>query len=137
MLKNFKNFVNESTENMGKGTGGDTSLFDSAPFKQKINQPNQTLDLLRLGKQIKTENIDGFIDSIQNDKILIQNRMDGIIKTYTFKEVMKEITKNDKKLGRKINEEITFDRENLFDNDTLVGDVYGDPEQVEEDKKMI
>lgn len=93
MIKNFDKFVKESVENKGKGVGGDTDLFPSAPKKSVINRAIPTMDFLRIGKHIQTKKIDGFIDSIQNESIYIADRITGEIKKYTLKEVIKELTK--------------------------------------------
>jgi len=88
----FNSFIKESVANKGKGPGNN-DLFLTAPKKQTINQSNQTVDFLRLGKQIKTSNIDGFIDSIQDGYIYIIDRITGLIDKYTLKEVLKELGK--------------------------------------------
>jgi len=93
MIKKFDQFVNESTTNKGKGVGGDTDLFPSAPVKQVKNRAIPTMDFLRVGKHIHTKKIDGFIDSIQNESIYITDRMSGEIKKYTLKEVLRELTR--------------------------------------------
>jgi len=91
MIKNFDKFVKESVENKGKGPGNQ-DLFNSAPKKQVINRAIPTMDFLRVGKHILTKEIDGFIDSVQNESIFITDRMTGEIKKYTLKEVLKELT---------------------------------------------
>lgn len=98
-VKDFKNFLKESVENKGKGTGGSSDLFTTAPKKQTINRSIPTMDFLRIGKHIVTKKIDGFIDSIQNENVYIADRISGEIKKYTFKEVLKEIT-SDKEIGK-------------------------------------
>jgi hypothetical protein len=138
-VKKFKNFLNES--NMGKGLGGDTSLFNPMPTpKQTLNKPNQTLDLLRIGKQIKTENIDGFIDSVQNENVMISDRMTGIIKAYSLKEFFKEFSKSDKK-RKKINEKIeSISTDDIIDDDddeeNMEGDVLGDSSLKDRDDSL-
>ena len=52
MIKNFDDFVKESFGNRGKGPGND-DLLSTPPRKQVINRSNQTMDLLRIGKQIQ------------------------------------------------------------------------------------
>jgi len=93
MIKDFKNFVKESVENKGKGPGN-IDLIPTTPKKQTLNNSNQTLDFLRIGKHILTKKIDGFIDSVQNERVYISDRITGEIKKYTFKEILKEITGN-------------------------------------------
>ena len=92
MIKDFNKFVKESVENKGKGVGGDTDLFPTAPKKQVTNRAIPTMDFLRVGKRILTKKIDGFIDSVQNESIFITDRITGEIKEYTLKQVLKELT---------------------------------------------
>ena len=92
MIKKYNEFIKESFNIRGKGPVND-DLIPSAPKKQTLNRSNQTVDFLRIGKHIKTKNIDGFIDSIQNNKILIYDRISGVIKTYGMKELFKEISR--------------------------------------------
>lgn len=95
MIKKYNNFIKESLANKGKGPGND-DLFISAPKRQTINQSNQTADFLRIGKHIKTNKIDGFIDSIQNNTIFIVDRLSGEIQKYNLRDVLKGIKKEEK-----------------------------------------
>lgn len=111
MIKDFKNFVKESVENKGKGPGNQ-DLMPSAPKKQTINRSIPTMDFLRIGKHIKTNKIDGFIDSVQNENIYISDRITGEITKYSLKEILKEITKPKKineGLEQRINQVQTID----------------------------
>jgi hypothetical protein len=94
MIKKYNSFIRESVANRGKGPGNN-DLFLNTPKKQTINQSNQTVDFLRSGKHIKTNDIDGFVDSIQNERIYISDRLTGEIKAYSIKEVLKGIGKYD------------------------------------------
>jgi hypothetical protein len=139
MIKKFDAFVNESKENKGKGIGGDTDLFPSAPKKQVINRSIPTMDFLRIGKHIQTKKIDGFIDSIQNESIFIADRMTGEIKKYSLREVMRELTKV--KEEKPITTVQGFEgtpvwatkqkiyESDEFDETTIGGDVYGSKEE--------
>lgn len=95
MLKKYNSFIKESITNKGKGPGNN-DLFTNAPKKQTINQSNQTVDFLRIGKHIKTNKIDGFIDSIQNETVYIADRLTGEIQSYSFKDVLRGIGKEEK-----------------------------------------
>lgn len=134
MIKKYNKFIKESFNNRGKGPVND-DFIPSAPIKQTLNRSNQTLDLLRVGKQIKTKNIDGIIDSIQKDKVLIYDRLTSIIKVYGMKEFFKEISKykdNDEDIELKgftgvpkwaENQNIYENLENEYDNYDDVEDI--------------
>lgn len=92
MIKKYNKFVKESIGIKGKGPGND-DLIPSAPKKQSINPAIPSMDFLRVGKHILTNNIDGFIDSIQNKNVFIIDRLTQEIKKYTFKEIIREITR--------------------------------------------
>lgn len=95
MIKKYNSFIKESVTNKGKGPGNN-DLFTNAPKKQTINQSNQTVDFLRIGKHIKTNKIDGFIDSVQNKTVYIADRLTGEIQRHTFNDVLKGIQKEEK-----------------------------------------
>ena len=90
MVKKYYNFLKESVENRGVGPGN-SDMFPSSPKKQTINKNNPTMDFLRVGKHIKTNKIDGFIDSIESNNIYILDGTTGEIKRFSIKDVLKNI----------------------------------------------
>jgi hypothetical protein len=97
MIKNYRNFIKESVANKGKGPGN-TDLYPTAHQKQIINSSNPTMDFLRIGKHIKTKDVDGFIDSIQGNNIYIIDSVSGEINKYNLKDFVKGLPKGAKLL---------------------------------------
>ena len=128
-LKRFEDFMKESTDNKGKGVGGDTDFFSRPTPKQTINKGS--LDPIGnvgiMGHQITTDKIDGLVKSVKDGIVYVEERETKEIKEFPIAEFLKEFNKYYKKLKKdsefKVEESIKLDD---HDKELLSKIIYGD-----------
>jgi hypothetical protein len=128
-LKRFEDFMKESTDNKGKGVGGDTDFFSRPTPKQTINKGS--LDPIGnvgiMGHQITTDKIDGMVKSVKDGIVYVEERETKEIKEFPIAEFLKEFNKYYKKLKKdsefKVEESIKLDD---HDKELLSKIIYGD-----------
>jgi hypothetical protein len=129
-IKKFEDFMKESTENKGKGVGGDTDLFIKPSPRQTINRGDlDPLDNLGIrGRQITTDKIDGIIKSVKDSIVYVEDRLSKEIKEYSLPEFLKEFHKAYKKEKK--------DAEKTYESTINVEEVK-QPELNETDKDLL
>jgi len=140
-LKRFEDFMKESTDNKGKGIGGDTDFFSKPTPKQTINKGS--LDPIGnvgiMGHQITTDKIDGLVKSVKDGIVYVEERETKEIKEFPIAEFLKEFNKYYKKLKKdsevKVDESIKLDE---HDKELLSKIIYGDKinEAKQEEKEL-
>ena len=143
-MKKFEDFVRESTENKGKGVGGDTDLFPRPTPKQTINKGDlNPVDNLGIrGHQITTDKIDGIVKSVKDGVVYVEDRESKEMKEYPIADFLKEFNKYYKKQKKeekivesdKVVESVELDeKDKVLLNKIIYGDKINEAKKSERD----
>lgn len=114
-MEDVKDILKESVYNRGKGPGNDDYFMNS--FKQILTSQISP-SILQIGKYVNVGNIEGYIDSVDNNYVYISStKGDGVKEKVSFKDFLKKI-----KLEGKINENSGFPSEYWTTNPERYGE---------------